>query len=302
LQRFVGRFYLFGAVRLVLQTVEAVVFLGLLLGIGGVDGYYVGNVASTVVLLIFTLAVTLYILTAWEGLPVFTAGIRLSLVDYRQNLNMLFYGNMLGYVKVIHRSGDVLIVSLFTNDTVTGLYKFARTLGDSFQLLYDAMNTVYQPTILELLSLDAWDRYRALARRFVVWMGGLTLAIIAVEAVLLEPLLIWVSAADYAGSVPATMVMTLALFATTGCWLWIWPVFLHTGHVKRPTLVMSIAGLIQIGVMAALYVVFDPDPIYAAIAYVTYYALHIPVNYWMVRREGPRYDPFAAPEHIASSA
>ena len=79
---------------------------------------------------------------------------------------MLFYGNLLGYAKLLQRSADVLLVAYVAGDRETGLYKLARQIVDGgIAVVQDALYQVYFPDFLDLLTRRAATAYRALARR-----------------------------------------------------------------------------------------------------------------------------------------
>ena len=64
--------------------------------------------------------------TTWAAAPA---------IDRRVILRFVAAGNLLGYVKLLHRSADVLLVAAFCGDRGTGIYKLARSITDALTKL-----------------------------------------------------------------------------------------------------------------------------------------------------------------------
>lgn len=116
LQRFSGRFYLMGTWRLINRILYVAVFLAILLASPNLDGYYSGAFAATALGLVMTVGLSVFIWLRYDRLPLLRKGMWQSLADYRRDFRFLFFGNLLGYVKMLQRGSDVLIVGLFADD------------------------------------------------------------------------------------------------------------------------------------------------------------------------------------------
>lgn len=289
LQRFSGRFYLMGTWRLINRILYVAVFLAILLASPNLDGYYSGAFAATALGLVMTVGLSVFIWLRYDRLPLLRKGMWQSLADYRRDFRFLFFGNLLGYVKMLQRGSDVLIVGLFADDRITGLYRLARSLTDSFYVLFDAMNQVYLPRFMELLSQRAHAEYRRLARRLLVYSTGFTLAALIAEIVAMPLLMQTVLANRFAGAEGAIAVMTIPFVFVTGMYIWMWPMYVYSGRIARYTAYSFLACLAQYAVMIGLFLVLPATPVAAALGYLAHYLVLIPLAYRLLAR-GDRAD------------
>lgn len=298
LQRFSGRFVLFGTWRLGIRLAAVLVFGGVFASEYSLDRYYLGLVLGNGVAFLLTGLVTAVVWLRAEALPlgrraVFTR----AWPAYRQSGRFLFYGNMLGYAKLLHRAADVLVVGWLTDDTVTGLYKFARSLSDSLYLIFDAVNQVYQPRCLELLASGAEGAYRALARRSVLWVTAALAGVLLGELLLLRPALSWLFADKFADSEGAIIILTFPVWFVLGVHLWLWPLFVHSGRLGQFTVMSLIAGASQHLIYGLVLVVTGPAVSVAGLAlgYLAHYLVLYPAAVLLARaRHGaylPRFGP-----------
>lgn len=285
LQRFLKRFHFFGTSRLIILGIELIIYFIFLLSIGGIDGYYTANVSSNLATLCLTLGVTLYIWVYKEKMPARNLHLRSTFVYYRQHGKFLFYGNLLGYAKLLQRSADILVVGFFANDYITGLYKLARTLTDGLYTLYDALNQVYQPHFLELLAERKTALYFRTAKRVFSYTVAGTAALVGLEAIALGPLLTFVLRPEYRDAAPTIILMTIPFGLVTGVFLWLWPIFVHSGDLGKYTVVAIIAAVLQQSVSAILFLSFPPQPAFAAIGYLAYYLFATPVVFYLGMRK-----------------
>lgn len=283
LQRFSGRFYMIGTWRLLTRTVTSGVFLGVLLTIGGLDGYYAAALASAGLTLVMASSVSVFIWLKYEHLPLLHKDMLQALPEYWREFRFLFFGNLLGYVKMLHRGSDVLVVGLFADDRVTGLYKLTRSLTDSLYLLFDALNQVYYPHFMKLLSQRLDTEYRRLSGRLFAYSGIFTIAVLIGEVLLLPPLMRLTLANRFAGAESAIMVMTIPFLFVTGAYVWLWPIFVHSGQLERYTAYSFLACFAQYAAALAIFHTFQPSPLAAALGYLAYYCVLFPLVYLLLR-------------------
>ncbi len=292
LQRFSGRFYFVGTIRLVIQLVSLAVFLWLFVSVGAINGYYFGGMAGNVLTLALTGLLTVYLWARHDRLPVFGVRIGQALPGYRRHLRFLFYGNLLGYTKLLHRAADVLWVGYFADDRVTGLYKLARSLTDGLlYVLFDSMNQVYQPHFLSLLAAREIERYRKLANRLFGGCFLFTASLLISQVALLRPFLFFVFGDKYSGAENAIIVFTATFFFVAGMYTWLWPTFIHSGRLGWFTVMNMIAAVGQYGVILMLFMIFGPSATSAAVGYLAHYMILYPIAYEIARSRFPAYLP-----------
>lgn len=288
LQRFSGRFYLMGTWRLATAILAVSLFLTLFLALPNLDGYYRALLFSTTLSLSLGLALSAFIWTQYDHLPLLRRGLLRAWRDYRREFRFLFFGNLLGYTKMLHRGTDVLLVGLFADDRITGLYKLARALTDSLYLLFDALNQVYYPRLMELLTRGAIAEYRRLLRRLLSGATLFTAMILVFEAITLPFLLPFVLTHRFAGAEGAIMVLTVPFFFVAGVHTWLWPIFVHSGKLGAYTTFNYIACLAQYALTIALFRMFGQAPLYPAWGYLVYYLVLMPLAGLLAWKWHPR--------------
>lgn len=291
LQRFSGRFYLMGTWRLATRIISVGLFLVIFLPASNLDSYYRALFSATTLGLAMTAFLSALIWLRYERLPLLRRGLLLAWPDYRRDSHFLFYGNLLGYVKMLHRGSDVLLVGFFADDRVTGLYKLARSFTDVFYLFFDALNQVYYPRFMELLAQRAAAGYRHLAKRLLVASGGFTLAVLLAQALLLVPALRCVLANRFAGAEGAIMVMTVPFLFVAGIYTWLWPLFVHSGKLGKYTVYSFLACFAQYVVAVGLFLKVQPSALAAAVGYLAYYCTLFPLAYRVARSDYAAYLP-----------
>ena len=287
-QRFSGMFYLMGWGKLVSSVVAIVAFLAILLQVPTVDGYYYGSIVGATLQVALAAILSYWIWVRYQGLKVLRSGILSAWAAYRGHLRFVFMGNLLGYNKMLHRGADVLVVGFFSDDRVTGLYKVARSFTDALYMLFDSLNQVYQPRFLELLAKGDTKEYRRLARRLLLGIAGLTLLVIGAEVLVLPLAIPLALTSKFAGAEGAIVVLTVPFLFVAGFYLWLWPVFVHSGKLGRYTSASFVAAAVQYGLVALLFTLVGPSPTMAAAAYLGYYLVLIPVSLllvWVARPE-----------------
>jgi len=291
LQRFSGRFYLMGSWRLVARLFGVGLFLVVFLRGSDLDSYYCALLMSTGLSLAMAVCVSALIWLKYERLPLLRQGLKLAWPDYRRESRFLFFGNLLGYVKMLHRGSDVMVVSLFADDRVTGLYKLARSLTDVLYIFFDALNQVYYPRFMELLAQRAVAEYRRLASRLLVAGGGFTLLLLLGETFLLSSVLRFLLANRFAGTEGAIMIMTVPFLFVMGIQIWLWPPFVHSGALGRYIVYSFLGCFAQYAVIVGLSLRVQPSPTAAAAGYVAYYCVFFPLAYRVAQGRYAMYLP-----------
>lgn len=284
LQRFTGKFYVIGTWRILTELVVVGTFLPIMIVSGTLDGYYQGVLLATSVGAGMVIALSTFLWMRFERLPLLRKGILSALPEYRREFRLLLFGNLLGYTKMFHRAADTLLVGYFCDDRTTGLYKLARSLTDGLYVVFDALNQVYYPRFLQLLSERAHDEYRRTARYILSRAGVFTGVLLALEAIFLAPIVKIVLADRFAGIESAIVTLTLPFFFVAGMYLWIWPALVYLGDLSTYTAYSYVACVVQYGVSGALFVVFGSTVLGGAVGYVAYYCALGPAAFSLVRR------------------
>ena len=210
-------------------------------------------------------------------------------VDRRLLYRFIAAGNMLGYVKLLHRSADVLLVAVFCGDRETGLYKLARSIADALYAVSEAIGRVYQPRFLASLQARNHSAYVAEARSVTAIVAFVTTAAIAAELTLLPwlaPILGVTGVADIQTLTLCVAVLTLSFLFAAGVQSWIWPALVYTGRLGRCAAwgtFAVIAGQYGLGPVA-LYLAGDGSPFWLCVGYLSFYPLSL-LPLW---RELPR--------------
>jgi O-antigen/teichoic acid export membrane protein len=283
LQRFSGRFYLMGSWRLVYRVLAVAIFLAIFLSNRTLDGYYNALLLATISSLIMSIGVSLLIWIHYEKTSILhLAHLPLAWRDYLGEIRFLFFGNLLSYFKMLHRGSDVLLVGIFADDHVVGLYRLARSLTDTLNILYDALNQVYYPRFMELLAQGATTTYQYLARRLMLMIGGFTVVVVLGQLLLLEPVLRVLLANRFAGAESAIILMTIPFFFIAGISTWLWPIFVHSGNLGNYAIFNLFACLAQYGIIIGLFTTIRAEPWMAGLGYLAYYCVLFPTAYLAV--------------------
>ena len=148
-----------------------------------------------------------------------------------RDARFLAAGGLMGFGKLLHRGGDLLLVGWWCDDRTTGLYRFARSLTDAGYILFDALNKALQADLQRLVQEGRRAAFLRWARRLAIagWGGA---AVAAVAAWLgAGPLIDLVFAGRYAGSETAIALLLLAYGGVFGCALWTWPALVASGAI-----------------------------------------------------------------------
>jgi O-antigen/teichoic acid export membrane protein len=274
LQRFSEKFFLMGTFQLVNSILGAVVLSGSLFVSPSLTGYTRGVILVAILSTVLTVCFSVYLWVKHDRFPILNRWSLQAAPDYIKNLRFLVMTNVLGYTKMLHRAADVLLVGYFCNDRQTGLYKLARSLSDVFYVLFDAMNKVYQPTFLGLLSRKELEEYRQTASKVIVNAGWFTITAVIAEILILRWLLQLAFGDLYTGAESSIIVLTVPFFFVAGMYMWIWPVLVHTGRLGTYTLYSLVAIVIgQYGLGVFLFWTMGENIVWFAVGYLVSYVI-----------------------------
>jgi O-antigen/teichoic acid export membrane protein len=294
LLRFSREYYSIGNWKVITQLITALVLLSVLTVRPDINGAYLAGFVSAGVGLFTVLGVSWRLWTHRAALALGKPDWRRAYGAYRQSLNMVFYGNLLGYSKLVQRSLDVLVVAYFTGDRETGLYKLARQVVDNgLAVLQDALYQVYFPSFLEMFARRAAQAYRALARRLLAASTLITLVLIAGEALLLPILVPVLFGPAYVGVEWPMMILTVTFVFIVGFYTWLWAIFTGSGQLRGYTALTFLAALAQYSTMLGLFAWAGPSAWTAMLGMLAYYLCLIPCAYGLAYRRWRLYLPGA---------
>lgn len=184
-------------------------------------------------------------------------------------------GNLLGYVKLLHRAADVLLVAAFCGDRDTGVYKLARSIADVMHAMSEAIGRVYQPRLYQMLQAGAHAEYAGAIRSLTTTAAALTVLAIAVELVTLPRIAGFLGVTDAQGLTASTAILTASFFFVGGLQIWIWPVFVSLGRLNRCMVysaVAVLAGQYTIG-PALVYLTGQSSPVWFSVGYLSFYVV-----------------------------
>lgn len=292
LLRFSGAFYVIGAWRLIMQIIHSSVTVLILTLLPGINGMYLAILAGGVSNLFLAAVVSWYVWRRRAKLPLRRPDLRQAYSVYRRSLGMVFYGNLLGYAKLLQRNADVLLVAYFTNDRETGIYKLARSLIDQgLAVLQDALYQVYYPSFLDALARRAQEEYRRLAGRLLKFSILITLGLLAGEALFLPPLIRLVFP-DYAGAEAPMMILTSTFVFIVGFYPWLWAIFVGSGKLAGYTAMAFVAVGVQYAVALGLFRLVGPSAAAGMVGMLAHYLWLIPAAYWLARRDWGEFIPW----------
>lgn len=206
---------------------------------------------------------------------------------------VLLYSNLLGYLKLLSRAGDTLVVGALCNDFYTGLYRFARSLTDSLSLFYEISVKFYQPLFLKASTEGNSEKFKKFARAVLHAAIGLGLIIVAAELCFLDTILKFFFAPGFSESWSMIVTLSFPIIFAVGVNLWLWPLLISSGKLKFYTLVSFLATiLLQYAIPALFQFMWNrEDAFLFALGYTVSFAVTFGVCLLWVRRELPAYSP-----------
>jgi O-antigen/teichoic acid export membrane protein len=258
---------------------------------GSLEGYYVGAAIAAALLVPISLVSSA---RAWRRIGVelrdrSSAGVVWA--RYRSEGRFLFGSSALGYSKMLHRGGDVIAMAAVSNDTVTGVYRLARSLTDGLYLIYEALYQVYFPRLLSLLARQEFAEYRREARRLVAGSVLFT-AIAATGAAVVMPVLErHALSSSYPGLTMPVIILTLPFAAVVGLHLWLWAALVHLSRLGLLVGAAVIAAGLQLAGLVLLSRVFGDSALWGALTYLAYYGISYSVAIYRLHLQAPELLP-----------
>jgi O-antigen/teichoic acid export membrane protein len=292
-QRFSERFYLIGTWRVVSYMITQALFLLILLSRPTLDGYFMGVLISATLNGLMTIGLSVFIWKRYQGFDLSTKRIFRAFRDYRSQVRLILWGNLFGYSKMLHRGSDILLVGYFADDRITGLYKVARSFTDTIYVLFDALNQVYFPRFMQMLSAGDFPAFRSKVRSLITNSGLLVLGLLGLEALGLSTAIKLILSTKYEGTEGAILVLTIPVFFVLGFHLWYWPIFVHAGKLQLFTLFSLVASGVQYLIAILAFYSFGADPIWAAAGYLGYYLFLTPLAVFLTNRINPQIISFS---------
>jgi O-antigen/teichoic acid export membrane protein len=292
LLRFSREFYSIGNFRVVGQLLNLLTTVVVVTARPDLSGVYAAGLISAVAGVFVAAGVSWSLWTRRAALPLGRPDWPRASAAFRRGLGVLFYGNLLGYAKLLQRSLDVLVVAYFTGDRETGLYKLARQVVDNgLAVLQDALYQVYFPNFLELFAARAAEAYHALARRLLAVSALVAAALVAGEMLLLPSLVPLLFGPRFAGATAPIIILTSTFIFIVGFYPWLWAIFIGANQLRGFTVAAFVSVLAQYGVMLTLFAWAGASAQAAMLGQVAYYVCLIPAAYLLAARRWPAYLP-----------
>lgn len=270
LQRLSGRFHFIGAGRFVSQLLTTSAMVISVVLDTTLDGYFRGLLLGSFLGASVNLVMTSRVFKGL-GIRLLDRGWQEALPQYRENVRFLIGTNAFGYTKMFHRAGDVLLMGAVAGDAVTGIYKLGRSIADSVNLLFDALNQVHFPSFLRILAADDLPGFKQrasmLLRRGLFW----TPVILTVMAIVMPVAVDRILGSEFA-ALPATSLILVAPFAIiVGGHLWMWPVIVYENRVTRFVAFSAVGVLTQFATVFLLATLWTPRAVYGSVGFAAYY-------------------------------
>ena len=261
--RLLGQFTASGWLRLATTGAGVALMLAVLMRYPDLDGYYTAQALATAIALAAALFVTERHTRAVLGKSLLAPPTRQALASYNSAREFLAAGSLLGFAKILTRSGDMLLVAALTSDQVAGSYRVARQASDSLFGLSDAVHQFYHPTIVAALARNDQAAFRAARLRLVV-LGTLAgLAAVSGALIVLDPL-VGALLPRHHPAVTSFAVLAGLLAVTIGIQGWLWPALVAHRRIGIFGCLSLAAGIVQMTAILLLSRLGWLDPTTAA--------------------------------------
>jgi O-antigen/teichoic acid export membrane protein len=298
LLRFTRNFYAIGIWRVAMSVISMLITITVLRVHPNISGQYLAGFYGGVVNVVITVCISWYLWNYISHLPMLKPDWRGAITAFRRNLKLVFYGNLLGYSKLLQRSADTLLVARFTNDRETGFYKFTRTFVDSgLAILQDALYQVYYPAFLQSFAQRAKDEYHRLANRLLRISGLITLLLLAGGFLILPWGIPLVFGQQYRGVEWPIIVFSSEFIFIVGCYPWLWALFVASGDLMAYTITTFVAVGMQYAIVLALFHLFNPSALSGVLGALSYYFVLIPIIYTIARKRWSEFLPTITTRH-----
>jgi O-antigen/teichoic acid export membrane protein len=230
--------------------------------------------------------VTNFASTSWR---VLLAAIRLIAAERR----VLLHGNLIGYIKILSRAGDVLLVGAVCNDFHTGLYRFSRSLTDNLSLIYEVAVKFYQPLFLKASTEGDATGFRQLARTTAQAAMVIGSSILLGEFLFLAAFLAFFYDAQFSESWLMVLVLSVPVAFSIGVHLWLWPLLVGVGRLGFFTTVSFVTNIVVQYLLptTAQILLGREDAILFAFGYSLSFVLTYVISLWWVKTKLPNYSP-----------
>lgn len=176
-----------------------------------------------------SLGIFIFILHRRTSLQVSPAELRSGAQVLLQQRRTLLATNMLGYIKMLHRGADRLLIALVSDQWTVGLYQLARSLTDSMFLGVDILQRHFQPKIFDWVRRDP-----ACLNRFILKSSSITIIFLMIIPATLLPTRFLAEALfgpGFGSAAEMIVILTVPQILSGGIFLWLWPLILHTESV-----------------------------------------------------------------------
>ncbi len=272
LQRLSERFQLMGTGRFVAQLFATSAMVISVLMDTTLDGYFRGLLIAALVTATANLLMTVRV---FRGLDIrlLDRGWRQALPDYRNNVRFLIGSNAFGYTKMFHRAGDVLLMGAVSGDAVTGIYRLARSIADSVNLVFDALNQVHFPALLRFLAANDLPSFKQrstlLLRRGLIWTPLILLVMGAAMPVAVDRVL----GGGFAALTATSLVLIAPFAIMVGVHLWLWPLVVHQDRVSGFVAFSGLGVVAQFGTVLLLTAFGTVQAVYGSVGFAAYYVV-----------------------------
>jgi O-antigen/teichoic acid export membrane protein len=274
LLRFSGAFGMIAFCRLSSVILHALIMTSVLAIMPGLDGFFLAALVSTSARIVVILAAFFCIWGRRADVSFFTPDWRFAFEAFRRLRRLLWYGNLLGYVKMLQRSADVLVVAWLTGDRETGIYRFGRQIVDhGLAVLQEAFNEVNHPFLLRAFQRRDWRGFQRRAVRLTGVAALITIALVVGEALLLPMLVSSAVGGDYLAAVAPAMILTVSFLFIVGFHPALWAGFLGAGRLGFYTLAALTAVMAQYAVFFLLVRRGIPGPESAMFGHLAFHLL-----------------------------
>lgn len=293
LSRLSNDFYVLGSWRFAGTVGMSVLMASVLTSNATLSGFFVALLVSNIFNVMLSFFAWAHICGKRARLPLLNPDWRAAFHAYRKNWQLMWYGNLMGYTKMLQRSADVLFVAFFANDRETGLYKLARQVIDQgLGVLQEAVYEVHYPQLLKMFTEGAHERFRTLAGRLMKTAGVATGLMVVGELILLPFLIPALFGPEFVGAEGAMILLTATFFYLVGFHPWLWAIFVGSGELRSYTKALYQATFVQYAVMSLAFVAAGPSAAAAMVGMVALYVWLSFAGIFLARRSYPTFVPF----------
>jgi O-antigen/teichoic acid export membrane protein len=259
------------AYQVAVAVLRAAVIIGWLTSTPSIESYAYALFFTELVALVGSFAVALVIWRRIAPLAVLRSAHGDAWRLLRNERGFFFAANFMGYIKLLHRAGDLLLVAWFCGDRETGLYRFARSLADATLVLQDAIAKAYQPSMLRWIAVGDAPEFRRAARGIMMFGVAVGLGLIIGASLIGDPLIAWIVGPQFFGAGTLFAVLSVSVVFVVGVQCWLWPLVL--AHHRLSRFVVTQATATVIGQYLVAILLFAAFPGLGVLAFALGHAL-----------------------------